>query len=61
MEQEERLATPPLSLGLLPGVQREQMLADGKAVERELRVSDLENGFLLGNAVRRLMHAELMT
>lgn len=61
VEQEERLATPPLSLGLLPGVQREQMLADGKAVERELRVSDLENGFLLGNAVRRLMHAELMT
>ncbi|WP_379548402.1 aminodeoxychorismate synthase component I [Qipengyuania sp. DSG2-2] len=60
VQQDGMLATPPLGLGLLPGVQRAHLLATGKAVERELRVTDLEDGFLLGNAVRGLMHAELM-
>ncbi len=60
VEQDGMLATPPLTLGLLPGVQRAHLLATGKAVERELRVTDLERGFLLGTAVRGLMRAELM-
>ncbi len=60
VEQDGMLATPPLGLGLLPGVQRAHLLATGKAVERELQITDLEHGFLLGNAVRGLMRAELM-
>ncbi|MDC8755487.1 aminodeoxychorismate synthase component I [Erythrobacter sp. sf7] len=54
------LLTPPASLGLLPGVLREQLLAEGKARESELTLHDLENGFWLGNALRGLMRAELI-
>lgn len=54
------LLTPPATLGLLPGVLREQLLAEGKARESELTVDDLAHGFWLGNAVRGLMRAELI-
>ena len=54
------LLTPPASLGLLPGVLREQLLAEGKAHEAELTLDDLARGFWLGNAVRGLMRAELI-
>jgi para-aminobenzoate synthetase/4-amino-4-deoxychorismate lyase len=53
------LETPPLGLGLLPGVLRGKLIAQGKAVERELTVEDLEDGFLLGNSVRGLFAARL--
>jgi para-aminobenzoate synthetase/4-amino-4-deoxychorismate lyase len=54
------LLTPALGLGLLPGVLREQLLAEGKAREAELTLDDLEGGFWLGNALRGLMRAVLV-
>ncbi len=52
--------TPPASLGLLPGVLRAAMLADGTAREAELRLDDLAQGFVIGNAVRGLVPAGLL-
>ncbi|WP_156677766.1 aminodeoxychorismate synthase component I [Sphingomonas profundi] len=52
-----RLLTPPLSRGLLPGVLRARLLADGRADEADLRADDLAHGFLIGNALRGLMPA----
>ncbi len=54
------LLTPPASLGLLPGVLREQLLAEGKAREAELTLDDLAGGFWIGNALRGLMRATLI-
>jgi para-aminobenzoate synthetase/4-amino-4-deoxychorismate lyase len=54
------LLTPPARLGLLPGVLREHLLAEGRAREAELTLDDLEGGFWLGNALRGLMRAELI-
>ena len=59
VERDGMLLTPPASLGLLPGVLRAQLLADGRAVEAELTLDDLADGFLLGNALRGLMQATL--
>lgn len=52
--------TPPAGIGLLPGVLRAAMLADGRAREAELRLDDLANGFAIGNALRGLMPACLL-
>ena len=60
VERDGVLVTPPAGLGLLPGVLRARLLADGKAREGELTAADLEGGFLLGNALRGLMPARLM-
>lgn len=60
VERDGVLVTPPASLGLLPGVLRASLLAEGVAVEGEVRVDDLEHGFYLGNAVRGLVKAELL-
>lgn len=59
VERDGILLTPRAGLGLLPGVLRARLLAEGKAREAELRVDDLDNGFLLGNALRGLMPARL--
>lgn len=61
VERDGVLLTPPASLGLLPGVLRGRLLADGRAREKELTLSDLEGGFLLGNALRGLMPARLLS
>ena len=53
------LLTPPLALGLLPGVLRRHLIEQGRAVEAELRLDDLAGGFFLGNSVRGLMKATL--
>ncbi len=53
------LLTPPARLGLLPGVLRARLIAEGRAREGELGIVDLEGGFLLGNALRGLMPAVL--
>jgi para-aminobenzoate synthetase / 4-amino-4-deoxychorismate lyase len=60
VERDGRLLTPPLRRGLLPGVLREALLDEGRAGEADLRVEDLEGGFLLGNAVRGLIAARLI-
>ena len=54
------LTTPPRAIGLLPGVLRDSLIAEGRAVEAELTLDDLENGFWIGNAVRGLMRARLI-
>ncbi|HZG46704.1 MAG TPA: aminodeoxychorismate synthase component I [Allosphingosinicella sp.] len=59
VEREDRLLTPPLSRGLLPGILRERLLEDGRAVEADLRPEDLAGGFLIGNALRGLIPARL--
>ncbi len=59
VERDGKLLTPPLALGLLPGVLRRHLIEDGRAMEAELRLEDLEQGFLLGNSVRGLMKAKL--
>lgn len=54
------LLTPPVSIGLLPGVLRGSLIAQGKACEAELTLDDLADGFWLGNAVRGLVRAVLV-
>jgi len=61
VEQGGVLLTPPATLGLLPGVLRRSLLDEGRAKEAELRIDDLSQGFLLGNSVRGLMKAEVIT
>lgn len=59
VERGGKLLTPPLALGLLPGVLRESLLADGRALEAELTLGDLAPGFLIGNATRGLHKARI--
>ena len=54
-----KLVTPPLALGLLPGIQRALLLESGEAVEGEVRASDLGDEFYLANDLRGLMKARL--
>ena len=59
-----RLLTPPLRCGLLPGVLRAEMLAHGKASEALLTVADIkaasrEGRLRVGNALRGLLPAYL--
>ena len=56
----EMLITPPLSLGLLPGVLRRSLIEQGRACEGQVHLDDLADGFFLGNAVRGLMRAKLL-
>nr|WP_295664214.1 aminodeoxychorismate synthase component I [Polymorphobacter sp.] len=53
------LLTPPLGLGLLPGVLRAELIATGRAVETPLTPADLAGGVLIGNALRGLVEARL--
>ena len=57
---DERWLTPPLSAGLLPGILRETLIEDGKAIEQDLTRAELADGFLIGNAVRGLVKAQLV-
>jgi para-aminobenzoate synthetase/4-amino-4-deoxychorismate lyase len=59
VERDGRLLTPPLSRGLLPGILRERLIAEGRAVEADLTEADLVDGFFIGNAVRGLLPAVL--
>ena len=59
VERDGRLLTPPEARGLLPGILRERLLQQGRAVEADLREADLRDGFLLGNALRGLIPARL--
>ncbi len=59
VERDGVLLTPPARLGLLPGVLRRSLLEQGRAVEAELTLRDLADGFLIGNALRGLLPAFL--
>jgi len=60
VERGDKLVTPPLSRGLLPGVLRASLLACGEAVEGDLRPFDLDHGFFIGNAARGMTAARLL-
>lgn len=57
VERAGRLVTPPLECGLLPGVLRAELIESGRAIEGDLRTSDLTSGFFIGNALRGLIPA----
>lgn len=57
--KEGKLVTPPLALGLLPGIQRAMLIEGGEAVEGELTAADLAGEFFLANDLRGLMKARL--
>jgi len=60
VERDGMLLTPPLSRGLLPGILRAQLIDEGRAIEADLTVLDLSEGFLVGNAARGLLPARLV-
>jgi para-aminobenzoate synthetase/4-amino-4-deoxychorismate lyase len=53
----ETLRTPPLTLGLLPGVLRSGLIDSGHVVEANVSPEDLSGQFFVGNALRGLMPA----
>lgn len=59
VERGGQLLTPPLGLGLLPGVLRAELIDAGTAREAALTRDDLAGGFLIGNALRGLIPAQL--
>lgn len=61
VERDGKLLTPPASLGLLPGVLRRSLMDQGRAVEAALTLNDLAGGFFIGNALRGLIPARLLT
>lgn len=62
IERDGLLLTPPLSSGLLPGVMRRQLIESGRAVERLLRLEDLQSApaIYVANALRGLMPVQLV-
>ncbi|MGB8622576.1 MAG: aminotransferase class IV, partial [Paracoccaceae bacterium] len=60
-ETGQGLLTPPLSCGLLPGVLRAELLAQGRAREAVLRPADLgtARAVFVGNSLRGLIRAEI--
>ena len=59
VEKDGKLVTPPAERGLLPGLLRARLIAEGRAVEQDVTVDDLGDGFLIGNNVRGLINARL--
>ncbi len=59
VERDGTLLTPPLSRGVLPGVLRAELIAEGRAREADLRPADLPREFLIGNSARGLLRARL--
>ncbi len=61
IEREGQLLTPPLASGLLPGILREELLAEGKARESILTEADLQSAsrIWLGNSLRGLVEVRL--
>ena len=60
VERDGRLLTPPAARGLIPGILRGKLIDEGRAVEAELTVDDLREGFFVGNILRGLMRARLV-
>ena len=59
VERDGKYLTPPLGRGLLPGLLRARLIEEGKAVEADLTIEDLADGFTIGNMVRGLIRAKL--
>lgn len=60
LERDDRLVTPPLSRGLLPGILRQHLIDIGEAVEGDIRPSEIRGNFFIGNSVRGLVTATLV-
>jgi len=62
VQKGDRLLTPPLTSGLLPGVLRAELLDLGRAVEAVLTLPDLERAeaIFCGNALRGLIKSTLI-
>ena len=60
VERNGILVTPPLARGLLPGILRQRLIDEGRAIEGDLVPADLAGGFLIGNALRGLIPARLV-
>ncbi len=56
----DMLITPPAALGLLPGVLRRSLIDSGRAIEGDVSLEDLADGFFIGNALRGLIPAKLL-
>ncbi|WP_066480679.1 MULTISPECIES: aminodeoxychorismate synthase component I [unclassified Sphingomonas] len=54
------LMTPLLRPGMLPGVLRAHLIAEGRAVEADLTPADCAQGLFVGNALRGLIAARLV-
>lgn len=59
VERDGSLLTPPLAMGLMGGMLRNELIDQGRAFESELRVDDLVQGFSIGNSLRGLLPARL--
>jgi len=61
LERDGGLVTPPLAAGALPGVLRAALIADGRAVEGELGLADLQGPrrWFVGNSLHGLRAARL--
>ena len=61
VERDGRLLTPPIAAGALRGVLRAGLIAEGRAVEADLGLADLESAgrWLLGNSLHGLRPARL--
>lgn len=61
IQRGEKLLTPALSSGLLPGILRAELIETGKGQEAILTLADLRSAdaIFLGNSVRGLIRAEL--
>lgn len=60
LERDDKLVTPPLSRGILPGILRQHLLDMGEAVEGDIRPTELTGNFFIGNSVRGLVAATLV-
>lgn len=60
VERGDTLITPPLTRGLLPGILREKLIEEGRAIEGDLTPADLDGDFFIGNALRGLIPARLV-
>lgn len=61
LEVEDRLVTPPLSAGALPGVLRATLIAEGRALEGRLSPDDLNSAgrLFVGNSLHGLRRARI--
>jgi para-aminobenzoate synthetase / 4-amino-4-deoxychorismate lyase len=59
VERDGQLLTPPSSRAMLPSILRRALLDNGRAIEHDLRLEDLEGGFFVGNSLRGLISAKL--
>jgi para-aminobenzoate synthetase/4-amino-4-deoxychorismate lyase len=65
VDRKGTLLTPPLALGLLPGVLRQSLLEQGRAREAPLTAADVatasaDSRLFIGNALRGLAPAQLL-